>query len=334
MASLLEDTRIGQFEVTVLEDFQHPALDARSWDGLLTCSTDVVFMTLAWQREWWRTFGGDRLLVVLATLAGKPVAIAPLFAAEGMLFIVGSGGSDYLDFIGELDESLLATMLQAAQRKLSDFAGIGLYHVPVRSRTTALLPGVSARLGLELFREGEPVAPYLDLTDAAIVTQLVARRSVRVEEARMRRLGELRVRSAESEQLDEWLEAFFAQHSSRWRAVGEKGLEGEQDRAFCRAIVHRGHRERWLRFTMLEWRGAPAAFDISLLRGDCQLCYLVSRDPTIRTHSPGRVLQAHVIKQAADAGARRFDFGLGDEEYKLRAATAVTPLANWFLYPA
>jgi CelD/BcsL family acetyltransferase involved in cellulose biosynthesis len=330
MGSALEDSRLT---LSVLEDFGDPLLERARWDCLLGSSTDVVFLRHAWQREWWRAFGGDRLMIVLAARGDQVVALAPLFAVEEMLFIVGSGGSDYLDFIGTPDQETLAAMLDLARSLLPDFAGIGLYHVPLQSPTATLLPDVAARLGLDLHREGELSAPYADLNDREAVTRLVTRRSVRKEEARMRRAGPLCVRSAASDQLEEWLELFFAQHAARWRPSGEEGLEDGRTRAFCRSIVHQGHHEGWLRFTMLEWRGAPAAFDISLLHGDTQLSYLVSRDPSIHDHSPGRVLQAQVIARAAAAGMHRLDFGLGEEEYKRRVATGSTRLANWFLYP-
>jgi CelD/BcsL family acetyltransferase involved in cellulose biosynthesis len=330
MTNAAADTKL---DITVLEDFEDPALEWHRWDDLLVSSTDVVFLTLDWQRQWWRAFGGERLLLVVAERHGEPVAIAPLFVSGEMLFLVGSGGSDYLDFIGAPEEDVLAAMLDIARNRISGFAGIGLYHVPLGSGTTALLPGVAARLGLELHREGGMTGPYADLTDAAMVQRLTGRRSVRKEETRMRRAGPLRTRVAASDELDRWLELFFVQHASRWGAVGETGLEREDARAFCRAIVHAGHWAGWLRFTMLEWRDAPVAFDISLLHGARQLCYLVARDPAIRAYSPGRVLQAHVVTDALARGVRRFDFGLGDEDYKLRVASGVTEVANWFLYP-
>jgi CelD/BcsL family acetyltransferase involved in cellulose biosynthesis len=84
---------------------------------------------------------------------------------------------------------------------------------------------------------------------------------------------------------------------------------------------------------MLEWKGQPAAFNIALVRGSRHLTYLVSRDPAIRGRSPGKLLDAYVIKQALDAGARCFDFGLGDEDYKLHHASGVAEVANWSLYP-
>jgi CelD/BcsL family acetyltransferase involved in cellulose biosynthesis len=318
--------------VTVLEDFDDPAVDPDGWDRLLAPSAETIFLTHAWQRAWWRAFGGDRLLLVLAERDGAPSAIAPLFAADEMLFPVGSGGSDYLDFIGRIDQQTLTSMLDAARRRLPDFVGFGFYHLPIQSPTTALLPAVAASLGLELYREEGSVAPYADLTDAALAARLTTRRSVRKEQARMARAGKLCARIAQGEELDTWLELFFAQHSARWRSVGQESLEQDEARSFCREIVHAGHRAGWLRFTMLEWRCAPAAFDISVIRGGSQLSWLVSRDASIKEHSPGRVLRAHVVKGAIDAGARRFDFGLGDEDYKLLDATGSTEVANWSLY--
>lgn len=320
--------------VAVREDFADPALEADRWDALLSASaTDAVFLTHAWQREWWRAFGRERLALVTAQRGAHTCAIAPMFVLEDMLFLVGSGGSDYLDFIGELDEPMLAAMLDAARSTLGDFAGIGLYHVPLNSPTTALLAGVAARLGLELHREGGMTGPHLDLDDGEAVMHVLRRASLRKQEARMLRAGPLQVRTAASEDLDQWLELFFDQHASRWRQAGEESFERDGSRAFCRAIVHTGHHAGWLQFTALEWRGAPVAFDISLIRGDCHLSYLVSRDPSISEYSPGRLLHAHVVAAALQAGARRYDFGLGDEQYKLRLASGFTEVGNWFLYP-
>ena len=267
---------------------------------------------------------------MLAERDGAVCAIAPLFAAKEMLFLVGSDGSDYIDFIGELDEATLAAMLDAARRELSDCVGVGLYHIPLRSRTTSLLPGVAELMGLKLFREGGMRAPYAELDDPLRVRELVARRSLRKAEARMQRAGPLRFALAAAEELDEWLELLFEQYGARW---GDAEIVDEDARSFYRAIVHRGHREGWLSFSMLEWRGVPVAFDITLIRGERHLSYMSSRDPSISEHSPGKILQRHVVKAAVDAGARVFDYGLGEEQYKLDDASGVEEVANWFLYP-
>jgi CelD/BcsL family acetyltransferase involved in cellulose biosynthesis len=256
-----------------------------------------------------------------------------LFLSGEMLFLVGSGGSDYLDFIGTAEEELLVAMLDAARRRVTGFTGIGLYHIPAESRTTDLLPGIAARLGLGLHREDTIGGPYIDLQDADAVTRLVGRRKVRKEESRMRRAGPLRVHAPGASELDDWIELLLAQHAARWRPLGVEGFQGDRASAFCRAIVHTGHRAGWLRLTALEWRGAPAAAEITLIQGTRHLSYLVSRDPSIRSYSPGKVLEAHVIREAFEAGARCFDLGLGEEEYKLHSASGIRQVANWFMYP-
>lgn len=325
------ETTVG---VSVFESFDELALEATTWNDLLRSgSTDVPFLTFEWQRAWWEAFGGDRLLVAVAERHGRPYAIAPLFALDEMLFFVGSGGSDYLDFIGHVDGPTLTAMLDAVRRRLTDLVGIKLFHVPVHSSTTALLPGLAASLDLELFEEGRMSAPYLDLTDPVLVSEVIDSRRLRKEEARMRRGGPLAVRTARAEDLDPWLDAFFSMHATQWRPLGEAGLESEDARSFCRSVVHGGHLAGWLRLSMLEWRGKPAAFDLSLIRGSRQLTYLVSRDVSIREYSPGKILERHVISAALETGAQCFDLGLGEEEYKLRHASGATEVVDWSLYP-
>jgi CelD/BcsL family acetyltransferase involved in cellulose biosynthesis len=323
-----------ELSLRVLEDFDAPGIDPRAWDGLLAQSpTDAPFLTHEWQRLWWRHFGDERLTIVLAEREGQLAAIAPLFAVEGSISLVGSGNSDFLDFIGRPDEAALAAMLAAARDVVEGFSAIELYHLPVDSPTTAMLPGVAARLGLELYREEAPGAPYALLDDAELFERLTARRSVRKEEARMARAGELRVRVADADDLPGLLDLFLAQHGERWRGAGEESFGRRGSREFLSAVVPAGQRGGWSRLTALEWRGEVAAIDISVIRGSSQLTWLVSRDPSIRDYSPGRVLGARVIGDARQAGIRRFDFGLGEEDYKLRSTSGVRALANWFLYP-
>jgi CelD/BcsL family acetyltransferase involved in cellulose biosynthesis len=323
-----------KLSVRILADFDDPALDPACWDRLLTAGpSNLPCLMLDWQRAWWHAYGGDRLLLALAEEGGATRAIAPLYADEEMLYLVGSGEADALDFIGHIDERSLSQMIAAARDELSAFAGMHLYHMPSDSRTTTVLAGVAARLGLELCTLYELGAPYLDLTDSAHAEQVIERRKVRKEEYRMMREGPLEVRLATREDLDPWLDRLFAQHVARWTGQGDTKFDEQTRREFCRAIVHSGHDAGWLRFTMLEWKGQPASFDITLVRGDRHLGFLVSRDPAITRHSPGKVLEAHVIRAALESGARRYEFGIGDQEYKLSRSSANPRVVSWALWP-
>ena len=81
--------------IRLLAGFDDPA-----WERFVVPS---VFQTWQWQRAWWENFGrGRQLLLVLAEEDGQPVTLAPLFADSGMIYPVASGGSDYLDFLGDV----------------------------------------------------------------------------------------------------------------------------------------------------------------------------------------------------------------------------------------
>jgi CelD/BcsL family acetyltransferase involved in cellulose biosynthesis len=314
---------------TSLDD---PALAAVQWDGLVAEGTDVVFLTRAWQHLWWGAVAKGPPLIVLAERAGRPFAIAPLCVAHGTLLLAGSGNADYLDFIGRPGEDALVAMLETARAEVSGFCGIELYHLPSHSPTCAMLPAVASRLGLELECEHEMGAPYADLTDADVVARVTSRRSVRKEEARMRRAAPFAVRSAESSELDGLMDLFFRQHAARWEAAGEVSFNHARSRRIVRDVVHSGVREGWAQVTVLEWRG-EAALDIGLIHGTTQMSWLVSRDPAIEGFSPGRVLAAHVARAAVERGIRRLDFGLGEEDYKLREASGVARVESWTMYP-
>lgn len=312
--------------------FDEPTLRAGGWDRLLELGTDVVFLTHAWQQLWWTARREQQLMLILAERDGETVALAPLYESDAALMFVGSGGADYLDFIGRPDEQALWAMLEHARAQLPELAAIELYHVPADSPTSAMLPGVAARLGLDVDSEPEDGAPWADLGDAGLVERLTSRRSIRKEQARMRRAAPLLLRAARPEELEELVELFLRQHGERWRAAGERSFDRESSRELVRTVVQSGVREGWALLTVLEWDGAPAAIDISLRRRSVQLSWLVSRDPSIAGYSPGRVLRAHVIGEAVAAGMQRFDFGLGEEDYKLRDCSGVRRIANWFMY--
>jgi CelD/BcsL family acetyltransferase involved in cellulose biosynthesis len=326
-------TTAADLRIRTLRSFDDPGLSPARWDRLLATGTDVVFLTHAWQRLWWRAMHEQSLLILLAERDGEPFVLAPMYVAAGTLMLVGSGSADYLDFVGRPEETALASLLATARDAIPDFAGIKLYHLPADSATCALLPGVAARLGLELYSETEVGAPYADLTDAGVVTHLTSRRKLRKEEARMRRAGPLEVHTPNRDEARELVEVFLGQHGTRWRAVGEESFERPGSRELVRSVADSGLRDGWARLTVLEWRGAPAALDLSLIRGTTMLNWLVSRDVSIHGYSPGGVLAGHVAGAAVDAGMQRLDFGLGEEEYKIRDASGVRKIANWFMYP-
>src|SRR5687767_12559693 len=176
------------------DNFDHPELVECWGDVIARGDSDVIFMTLPWQRTWWNVYGRGRLILLAAYRNDSPVAIAPLFADGGMVFFVGSGGSDYLDFVGDVsDVSVLDALLQRARSLAHDFVGFRFYLVPDDSRTGALLRAAAERLCLDIYDEGELPAPYLDLRDEDAATRAVNKESLRRRERYFEGAGVLEV---------------------------------------------------------------------------------------------------------------------------------------------
>ena len=323
--------------VRPLEGFDDPAFTSDRWSDLLhRGDTDVVFLTYGWQRAWWDVYGRGRLLLLIVETDGQPIVLAPMFSDAGMVFFVGSGGSDYLDFIGDSsDPEVLPALLDAARAAAPGFVGFRFYHVPDASRTGARLRDAAERLGLACFDEGTLPAPVLDLRNQAAAQAAPNKKSLRRHENGMRGRGTLTVHHLrDGEAIRPHLPTFFDQHVARWACTVHPSLFlGHRHRAFYERLTETAGDGGWLRFTRLDLDGRPVAFHFGSCYGGTFLWYKPSFDVELARHSPGEVLLRHLLLAAKDEGAHTFDFGLGDEPFKQRFATRNPLVRTWGLYP-
>ena len=328
---------IASLTVQAASGFDDPIVAPARWQAALERgATDTVFLTPGWQRAWWESFGRGALLLWAIERDGQLRAIAPLFADCGMVFFVGSGGSDYLDFIGDMDEAGLEAILPALREHVDGFLGCRFYHVPDRSPTGARLAAVCARLGWACYDEGDLPAPALDLAaDPERARAATEKTSLVRHERGFRRDGALEVahlRDAES--IAEQLEPFFAQHVGRWAATSSPSLFVDPaQRAFYHRLAQHGAAAGWLRMTRVACNGAPIAFHFGASYRGSYLWYKPSFAIELARRSPGEVLLRQLLLAAIDEGAHTFDFGLGDEAFKQRFATRTERVRTWGVYP-
>lgn len=322
---------------SVLTSFLHPVVAADRWAGIQGAGdTREIFLTCQWQRTWWESFGRGELMLVVASRDGDPIALAPMFLDGGMIFFVGSGGSDYLDFVGDVGEpDVLDSILRTARDAAADFIGFRFYHVPETSQTGRRLAAAATRLGLAMFDEGEVPAPALGFAeDAQSGRPAAERQSLLRAERRLRRDGELLVEHFdETDSIRPHLEAFFSQHRSRWAATPYPSLfEDPVQRGFYERLTDGAGPQGWLRFTRLTWNDRPVAFHFGFSYGGSFLWYKPSFDVELARLSPGEVLLRQLLLAARAEGAHTFDFGLGDEGFKSRFSTSVRTVRTWGLY--
>ncbi|MBU1822985.1 MAG: GNAT family N-acetyltransferase [Bacteroidetes bacterium] len=313
-------------------------VDSAIWNAMLRQGpTNELFLTWEWQQCWWEVFGRGKLLLVVAEQAGIPVAIAPLFLDEGMVFFVGSGGSDYLDFIGSPDYDVLAGMLGAAVQQAPDFLGFLFYHVPEASSTSAYLHQIARTQGWKLYQEGSQVAPALDIVHyPEVAVQAPQKKSLRRHQNWFARNGQLRTEHFRSgHEATPFLDTFFTQHIKRWSDTPYPSLFLDQRqcqfyRLFSQTLANTG----WFRFTRVVWNEQTIASHVGFCYAGSFLWYKPTFDPGLARHSPGEVLLRELLMLALEEQATVFDFGLGDEAFKRRFSTTIRTVYNWGLYPA
>ena len=319
--------------INVVDGFDDPRVTAERWARTLRRGhTDVVFLTWHWQRAWWDAFGRGKLLLLTAEHEGELVAIAPLFIDSGMVFFTGSGGSDYLDFIGAIDDpTVLDSILQTARDAVPDFLGFRFYHVPDAAPTRDLLKSAAGRLALDIFDEGNMAAPVLDFGDS----KPTQKKSLQRHERFFRRTGSLDVLHLDDgEEIHSHLKEFFQQHIDRWKGTDSPSLfEDLHKQNFYERLTEVADKTGWLRFTRLDWNGRPIAFHFGTCYRGQYLWYKPSFAIDLARHSPGEVLLRQLLLAAQAEQASVFDFGLGDERFKFRFANRVSTVRTWGLYP-
>ena len=99
------DAVAGVINIKMRRGFDDSAVGREHWDALVA-QGDAPFISQTWlcQSGWWQqAYRDKRLLLIAAERAGEVVALAPLYADEGVVYFVGTGAADYLDFVGDVN---------------------------------------------------------------------------------------------------------------------------------------------------------------------------------------------------------------------------------------
>jgi CelD/BcsL family acetyltransferase involved in cellulose biosynthesis len=330
-------TSFAPITIRHLAGFHDSRLTRECWNRLVKCGpTDTVFLTWEWQSTWWNCFGRGELLLLAAEQAGRLVALAPFFSDAGMVYFVGSGGSDYLDFLGALENpEILEGFLTTARTSTRGFIGLVLYHLPERSPTVERLREAAKRVGLALVEEGSLPAPLLELeAQRELALAAPQKKSFLRHQRYLERTGQLEIKHTRChEAIAPCLDAFFDQHQRRWATTAWPSLfDQPSHQQFYRRLSETASDSGWLRFTEIVWNGRQIAFHFGFCYNGRFLWYKPSFEVDLAQLSPGEVLQRQLLLAALSEGAHTYDFGLGDEPFKRRFATRIEAVHTYGLY--
>jgi CelD/BcsL family acetyltransferase involved in cellulose biosynthesis len=317
------------------------------WDALLSqIPRASIFSSWEWLVPWWRAFGADQQLHVVAFEdSSRLVALAPLALGKKrtmgrdwkVLRLMGDGShdSDNLDvpMLPGYEEQVVRSLLSHLNdnARLWDFCEWNT--VPRSSALAGLLPEhlKSRRWPYEI---GSTACSAITLPAnfADYLMQLSPKERGKIG-TRTRRLEKLYKvefrRCCRMEDIPSSLEAFFDLHRLRWAVQGEEGSFGlAARRQFYRELAEELLARNQLQFWLLQLDDKVVAAQFGFRFGDTVYSLQEGYDPAFSKDSVGFVLRGHVLCQLIGEGARRYDFLGGVNDSKTRWGAQVSSYAN------
>lgn len=302
------------------------------WSSLLAHSaTDSIFLTPRWQRLWWKHFGdGADQLVFELRRDGKTVGIAPMYRRGSELSLIGNTDvCDFSDFI--LPAEHCSGGLDALFAHLDSFAWstLVLHSVPSESPTLDYIRQLDSRYQVEI--EQEDVAPRLDPLPGDWEEYLAHhlnkkdRHELRRKFRRLDGAGEVQfVSKTDGAATEQDVTDFL--HLHRESRDDKAAFMTDSMEAFFRDMVHEFCAISVARLSFVEVDGHRAAAILAFDYGNDRLLYNSGFDQAYGNLSVGLLLKATSVREAIEAGKRRYDFLRGNEPYKYDLGAVDAPI--------
>jgi len=305
--------------VTCLHSFDEVA---KEWSSLLSASaSDTPFLTLAWQRVWWRELGnGEPLCLLRFGDEGMAHGIAALRSHDGDITFVGDQEvCDYNDFlISTGSENLFyRSLLDYLSEK--EWHTLRLYSLAQDSLTLTCLPGLAKAEGYEVDIVQDEVSPGTVLPNSwdEYLTRLTKknRHELRRKLRRLFLADGVRWYGLDdvqkiNEGMDDFLSLLRLSKQEKYRF-----LTPEREK-FFRGIAEELGALGLVRLFFMEIEGKRVASAFCLDYGSSRLLYNSGYNPAYGYYSVGLTLKALSLKSAIEEGKSYFDFLRGDESYK------------------
>lgn len=292
-----------------------------AWDALWqTVPNATAFSSPAWMLAWWRVFGTSMPRVAVLRASETLLGLLPLYVLQEQdtrkLLPIGIGITDDLSPLLAPDAPV-GTMQRLLELALRDHDRITECDLTAQTASSPLR-SIAPPPGWEgVWYEADP-CPVLDLSsDMRDVVPARMRRKLRMNSNRARLLGGFTIETATANTLDAHLNALIALHTARWRAEGQDGVLADPNvQAFHRIAAPELLETGRLRLQSLWIRGRVAAVIYALLSGNSIQFYLSGYDADFASVSPGSLLLAAMLENAAQEGRMTANFLRGNEAYK------------------
>lgn len=293
------------------------------WEALWSEDPNATpFQHPAWLLPWWHQFGQDDPRAVVVRRGGRPLAFLPFYiytepdSGKRRLLMIGASTTDYLDGVFAPDCSLEG--VSEAVEFLCERGGWDTMNV-AQIRPHSLLAHAMLSTSARRFH-GErcwriPAARIPDLP-------VKLRHNIMYYRNRAARRGTLDFRMADASNWPDFFNVLTQQHTAHWRERGSDGvLASARAQAWHREAIPHLRKSGLLRLCALQLDGVDIAVAYSLADGAArghraEYFYIHTYSLDHAELSPGTLLLAFAMEQAADEGIEALDLLRGDEPYK------------------
>ena len=321
-----------------------------AWGDLLLNSPCLVgaFSTYEFCKAWWDAYvSSDELFILVCTRAdGDVVAIAPLFRqkerGEFVLRLIGDTSDDVDGFDCIVKKGFESNAAKAWIRWLLDhrasWSRLELNSVPTESpvlhgiRVACESSGLAIR---ESFISHRGIVLPTSWDEYLRKLSAKMRFSISHQHRALKNRYQLTLRKSDSEAESlQWLRVLVVWQKTRWSYRGIQGkFEIEQRRRFYESFVSALSRNNTLSFWAMFADDRLVALELGCMFRDQYIGIHPSFDPDLASFSPGVVLRALVLQKLIEQGTTRYDFGAGDETYKVRWANETRSFSNFSCAP-
>jgi len=327
---------------------------ALAWDALLRRSEFVnIFGTAGFAKSWWYAYGPSRALRIVVVEDGSsgvrliaPFCVEPSspwtwelignFRADYNNLVFESGDIESLDFLfWWLRRNNLWRVLQFGNIP-GDSAVLRYFRnalEPASGYVRRIHSWLDVRKALA-YRSWHSVHPRIDRESLGRFATLLDRPSHRKHLNWFTRMGCLRYRRiTDCSEVRLHLPEFLNLHIAQRAAKGQQSLFlNAQDRIFYLRLTQDLEPYNALCMDVLALDERMVAAHIGFDWSKRVYYYKPCHDPVFNSHSPGKLLLAHILCSAFQQGAEEVDLLKGREPYKERYASDIRTTGTLLIY--
>ena len=303
------------------------------WEKLHSVSRNkLLFLTAPWLRAIASSYHQNSpILIPIIYENNVSVAGAAFINNNGVIEFLGTGPSDYLDFVlaasvpTDKIDNYINKILNSMIDAVPNFKCFSLKHMLSSS------PAVNVLLKQQRGSYGtivrERYAPFMAKSRLSDVKNKL---SLRRKYNRLNREGQLNIEVYHNgHKIINFLPELYSLHIARWQKTKTpSSFIKEHTQNFYIGFVTNFSDSTILRYTRVIYDGQCIANHLGFLYDHQYLWYKPAYDPNYQQFSPGEVLLRHLFHQGDEAQCDRFDFGLGLEPFKLRFSDQVQKVVN------